>query len=257
MPVYRSIRIQMPDRPGALSAITTALAANGVDIVRLDVVAHGDGDVVDDLFLSAPSQESIGSAVGSFQSDVAVRTFEDEAGDPALEMGAGLGDIAAATDSGSALERIRSHGRTLARASHTAVFRATPDGGFLALSGPDGLADIGPDEPFAGRWVLHRQAPAAFPVPSSWTDAPGLAPMEAAWAAIAPLGPFDLFVASRKLAISFVPEELERIAAYADAAGAILRLRGEAQSSGSMAAGPEVELPDKAVTLTPHVHRSA
>lgn len=257
MPVYRSIRIQMPDRPGALSAVATNLAAHGVNIVRLDVVAHGGSDVVDDLFLAAPQQENIGNAIGSFQSDVVVRTFEDEVGDPTLEMGAGLGDIAAAADAGAALDLIRGHGRTLSRATHTGIFRATPEGKFLALGGPEGIADIEAAEPFAGRWVLHRQAAAAFPVPESWSTSAGLAPMEASWVAIAPLGPFDLFVASRKLAIAFVTEELERISAFADAAGAILRLRGESQSGGSMAAGPEIELPERAVTLAHHVRRDA
>ncbi|WBL36266.1 ACT domain-containing protein [Tepidiforma flava] len=64
MAVVRSIRITMPDRPGALSAVTTALAAHRVDIVRLDVVSHEGEYVVDDLLLEAATAEDIGAAIG-------------------------------------------------------------------------------------------------------------------------------------------------------------------------------------------------
>src|SRR5512143_3097134 len=95
MPAYRAIRIHMPDRPGALSAISTALAAHQVDIVRLDVVSHEGSTVVDDLVLSAASQEDIGSAIGGFHPEVSIRTFDEIIGDPALEMGTALGSVAA------------------------------------------------------------------------------------------------------------------------------------------------------------------
>ena len=75
MTVYRSIRVQITDRPGALFAITAALAAHGVDIVRLDVISSDGTIVVDDLFLGAPSAAAIGDACASFPGDATVRTW--------------------------------------------------------------------------------------------------------------------------------------------------------------------------------------
>jgi hypothetical protein len=249
MPAYRSIRIQMPDRPGALSAISTALAVHGVDIVRLDVVSHPSGDVVDDLFLSGPSQEVIGQAVGSFQPDVIVRTFDQVSGDPALEMGLGLTEAARAPSPAAALEAVRSHGLVVGRADTAATARATPDGGFSFTAGPAGNSTIAADERFAGRYALARQEPIAFPADNDWAPGSVQTAMQAAWVAVAPLGPFDLLILCRQLNIAYLPDELERIGVFAEAVGAVLQLRGDIPGSGSMHVVSEPELPRRAVTM--------
>lgn len=249
MPAYRSIRIQMPDRPGALSAISTALAVHGVDIVRLDVVSHPAGDVVDDLFLSGPSQEVIGQAVGSFQPDVIVRTFDQMSGDPALEMGLGLAAAARAAAPGEALEAVRTHGLVIGRADTAALARATPEGGFSFPVGPVGNSTVAADEAFAGRYALARQEPIAFPADNDWAPGSVQTAMQAAWVAVAPIGPFDLLILCRQLNIAYLPDELERIGTFAEAAGAVLQLRGDVASSGSMHAVSEPELPRRAVTM--------
>ena len=43
------IRVQLPDRPGMLGAVATALGAIGADILSVDVVERGSGIAVDDL----------------------------------------------------------------------------------------------------------------------------------------------------------------------------------------------------------------
>lgn len=48
------LRIMIPDRPGALGAVATALSHGGANIVTLDVVEHGDGVAVDHLCVDAP-----------------------------------------------------------------------------------------------------------------------------------------------------------------------------------------------------------
>ena len=249
MPAYRSIRIQMPDRPGALSAISTALAVHGVDIVRLDVVSHPAGDVVDDLFLSGPSQEVIGQAVGSFQPDVIVRTFDQASGDPTLEMGLGLTAAARASSAAGAFEAVRSHGLVIGRADTSAVARATPDGGFSFIAGPVGNSTVAADETFAGRYALARQEPIAFPADNDWAPGSVQTALQAAWVAVAPLGPFDLLILCRQLNIAYLPDELERIGVFAEAAGAVLQLRGDIEKSGSMHAVSEPGLPRRAVTM--------
>lgn len=96
MPVYASARIRMADRPGALSAIGAALAANGVDIVRLDVVSHEGATVVDDLYLAAASQADIDRALGSFFTDVVVERLAGAGTDVVLDLGSALGRVAMA-----------------------------------------------------------------------------------------------------------------------------------------------------------------
>jgi hypothetical protein len=250
MPAYRSIRIQMPDRPGALSAISTALAVHGVDIVRLDVVSHPGNDVVDDLFLSGASQEVIGQAVGSFQPDVIVRTFDQMSGDPTLEMGLGLTAAARASTASDAFEAVRSHGLVIGRADTAAVARATPDGGFSFTAGPAGSGSVAADEPFPGRYALARQEPLAFPADNDWAPGNVQTALQAAWVAMAPLGPFDLLVLCRQLNIAYLSDELERIGIFAEASGAVLQLRGDIARSGTMHAVSEPELPRRAVTMS-------
>lgn len=49
------IRVQLPDRPGALGAVATALGRVGVDILSLDVVERRSGVAIDDLVVELPS----------------------------------------------------------------------------------------------------------------------------------------------------------------------------------------------------------
>ncbi|GLZ35442.1 amino acid-binding protein [Lentzea sp. NBRC 105346] len=49
------IRVQLPDRPGTLGAVATALGAIGADILSVDVVERGAGVAIDDLVVELPS----------------------------------------------------------------------------------------------------------------------------------------------------------------------------------------------------------
>ncbi len=49
------IRVQLPDRPGALGAVATALGTTGADILSVDVVERSCGIAVDDLVVELPS----------------------------------------------------------------------------------------------------------------------------------------------------------------------------------------------------------
>lgn len=48
------LRVVLPDRPGMLGAIATALGEVGADIVSLDVVERGPDGAVDDLLIQLP-----------------------------------------------------------------------------------------------------------------------------------------------------------------------------------------------------------
>jgi hypothetical protein len=250
---YRSIRIQMPDRPGALSAISTALAANTVDIVRLDVVSREGATVVDDLFLTASSQDEIGAAVGSFHGDVTVRTFDGQSGEPTIEMGAGLLEVATAPTLAAARLAAAEGARRLGRADLAVLLRATSDGGYEWDGGPGELPAIGDSEAFVGRWALQRRAAIAFPVADGWAPVRVQHALEAAWVAIAPFDAFGLLLVARKLNIAYFTGELERLSAFADAAAAILQCKGERSSHVALPAGREETLPARAITLAGRV----
>ncbi|RZQ64524.1 amino acid-binding protein [Amycolatopsis suaedae] len=49
------IRVQLPDSPGTLGAVATALGTVGADILSVDVVERGGGVAVDDLVVELPS----------------------------------------------------------------------------------------------------------------------------------------------------------------------------------------------------------
>lgn len=45
------VRISVPDRPGSLGAVTTAIGHTGADIVKLDVLENEAGRALDDMFV--------------------------------------------------------------------------------------------------------------------------------------------------------------------------------------------------------------
>jgi hypothetical protein len=48
------IRVQLPDRPGALGAVAMALGHIGADILSVDVVERTAGVAIDDLVVELP-----------------------------------------------------------------------------------------------------------------------------------------------------------------------------------------------------------
>lgn len=48
------LRLVVPDRPGILGAVATALGTAGIDIVSLDVLERGNGVAVDDVVVDLP-----------------------------------------------------------------------------------------------------------------------------------------------------------------------------------------------------------
>lgn len=59
------LRIQLPDRPGALGAVATALGTVGADILSLDVIERSPGCAIDDLVLELPSDRLADSLVSA------------------------------------------------------------------------------------------------------------------------------------------------------------------------------------------------
>lgn len=57
------MRIVLPDRPGALGAVATALGRAGADILSLDVIQRGADFAIDDLVLDLPPDKLADSLV--------------------------------------------------------------------------------------------------------------------------------------------------------------------------------------------------
>jgi hypothetical protein len=62
------LRLVVPDRPGALGAVATALGEAGIDIVSLEVVERGPGVAVDDVVVELPRRRLPDSLITAAQS---------------------------------------------------------------------------------------------------------------------------------------------------------------------------------------------
>ena len=62
------LRVVLPDRPGMLGALATALGEAGADIVSLDVVERGPDGAVDDLVVELPAGALVDRLITAAQS---------------------------------------------------------------------------------------------------------------------------------------------------------------------------------------------
>jgi hypothetical protein len=62
------LRLVVPDRPGILGAVATALGLAGIDIVSLDVLERGGGVAVDDVVVELPEGRLPDSLITAAQS---------------------------------------------------------------------------------------------------------------------------------------------------------------------------------------------
>jgi hypothetical protein len=51
------MRVRLPDRPGSLGRVATALGGVGADINAVEIVDKGDGEVVDDFIVDLPREK--------------------------------------------------------------------------------------------------------------------------------------------------------------------------------------------------------
>ncbi|MCZ2822107.1 ACT domain-containing protein [Modestobacter sp. VKM Ac-2977] len=57
------LRLVVPDRPGTLGAVATALGQAGIDIVSVDVLERGNGVAVDDIVVELPADRVADSLI--------------------------------------------------------------------------------------------------------------------------------------------------------------------------------------------------
>ena len=141
------VRAWLPDRPGALGQVASAIGAVGGEIVGIDILERGAGRAIDELAVDV-SDHGLVALIAAIRSvdgvDVEdVRPVDGGAHDPrsdALEVAALL---VGARERTSLLDALVTHGRRLLGADWAAVLRlddgdvwasdgATPEGRWLA-----------------------------------------------------------------------------------------------------------------------------
>jgi hypothetical protein len=100
------LRLVVPDRPGILGAVATAMGTAGIDIVSLDVLERGNGVAVDDLVVDLPADRLPDSLITVAQSvpDVEVESLRPFAG--ALDTHRELELLDALARSGGSAEKL-------------------------------------------------------------------------------------------------------------------------------------------------------
>jgi hypothetical protein len=198
------LRLVLPDRPGALGAVATALGEVGADILSVDVIERSPGFAIDDLVLELPTDrlaDSLLTAATSVEG-VRVESIRPYAGviDPHRELE--LLDALAAAPSDSS--RVLADG--VAR-----IFRA---GWALVLDAPKGGTAAIVAASNAAPELTSLEVPWWPPTPARQLEA------EDPWAprdwsgvgtelAVAPLGDGALLIG--RPALRWLPAELMRL----------------------------------------------
>lgn len=202
------IRVELIDQPGALASVATVLAALGVDVVSVDVLAVDGRTVVDEMVLRVPA-----NVVPEYVED-ALRM----AG--AVEVMSWLPGARVEDPAVAALEVLRevvenpgdadAPGRALALIAHADV---------------GAMVDVGE----AARFPLARQALQSG-VAAAGPAGPESAPLAAStgwvlWAAPATADPLRLAVVSRRLNVRFSATEGRRLGSLAGLLDVLHRVR--------------------------------
>ncbi|GAA3243664.1 amino acid-binding protein [Pseudonocardia petroleophila] len=212
------LRVVLPDKPGSLGAVATALGAAGADILGVDVVERSRGHAVDDLAVELPSGRPPDVLITAAESVPGVQVESVRPHSGKLETHRELELIEAITvDPG--------HGLQLLAEGVPRIFRA----GWALVAAREGTrayriaeSSAAPETRAADLpWLPLRRAIAVDPevhqVPSPWTDLD----TELAAAPFGPSTPHALVV-GRPGGPAFRPSELARLAHLAGIVTTIL-----------------------------------
>ncbi len=136
------LRVVLPDRPGMLGAVATAIGQAGGDIVSLDVVERGPGGAVDDLLVVLPPGGLADTLISSAQSvpGVVVESLRPYLGAADLHRDLELVDALAAAPP-DALALLVAHAPGVFRAGWAVLLADGPDGA-VALEASPGAPDV-------------------------------------------------------------------------------------------------------------------
>jgi hypothetical protein len=200
------LRVVIPDRPGSLGALATALGAAQADIVGLDVIEHrGDGTVVDDILVDLPHgrlPDALVSACHSLEgaSVVFLRYYPHHGG-----LQRDLQAVEAMTAEPGKVDSVLVNiAPDVFRADWALIMQADGDGGLQLLhrsnAAPEDLAGI------QAPWLPVVRA-RRLPDPEAW--APSW--IQTATAAVTIGGPDCVLVIGRRGGPDFLDSELARL----------------------------------------------
>jgi ACT domain len=224
------LRLVLPDRPGSLGAVATALGAAGVDIESLDVVERGPDGAVDDLVVGLPDGGLADTLISAAQSVPGVHVESLRPHPRAAETVRDLDIVdALASEPDQALRQLAALVPEAFRAQWALVLEATP----FALPRIIAASAAAPRErEFATPWMplasARRFSPDEEWVPEAWTDRN----IELAGAPVN--GPYQSLLLARAGGPAFRPSELMRLAHLAGLAGSLVASleRSERQAQG-------------------------
>ncbi len=139
------LRLVVPDRPGLLGAVATALGAAGVDIVSVDVLERGGGVAVDDVVVDLPPGRLPDSLITAAQAvpGVQVESLRPFAGPLDTHHELDLLEALARAPEGTAVELLAAELPRVFRGGWAAVLRADGDGGGAVLAASDAAPALG------------------------------------------------------------------------------------------------------------------
>ncbi len=134
------LRLELPDRPGALGAVATALGMIGVDILAMDIVERSSGNAVDDLVVELPRNRAPDALITAAESVPGVRV-ESIRPDPGVADAHREWELteALAADPEHAVETLAELLPDVLRTGWAAVVRVTADRTVQVLAGGGGV----------------------------------------------------------------------------------------------------------------------
>ena len=163
------LRVVLPDRPGMLGAVATAIGQAGGDILSLDVVERGPGGAVDDLLVAVPPGGLADRLITSAQSvpGVVVESLRPYLGGTELHRDLDLVDaLAAAPERG--LEVLAEVSPGVFRAGWALVVEQAPDGTVAVCASPGAPDVAGVALPWLPLAAPRRMAPEEPWGPELW-----------------------------------------------------------------------------------------
>lgn len=212
------LRVRVPDRPGSLGALATALGSVGADILSVDVVERGTATAVDDLVVDLPRGALPDALITAAElvDGVHVDSVRPYTGVLDTHRELELIDQVAATV-GDRLQALVDGMPRVLRVGWATVLRNGPDGAHRVVASP-----AAPETRASGAPWLPLAAPVALDgdadwVPDSWRE------MDTTLAA-APLGSGDqALLIGRPGGPEFRPSEVARLGQMAGIVATVLR----------------------------------
>jgi hypothetical protein len=227
------LRLVLPDRPGSLGAVATALGATGVDIESLDVIERGPDGAVDDLVVGLPDSGLADELISAAQSVPGVHVESLRPHPRAAETVRDLDIVdSLASQPQGALLQLAMLVPEAFRAQWAMVLEATP----YALPRIIAASENAPRErEFKTPWMplatARRFTWGEEWIPEVWTD-------RGVELAAAPVnGPYQAILVARAGGPSFRPSELMRLAHLSGLAGTMAASELKAARQGEGSAG--------------------